>query len=171
MMINRYYLNKEDTMKKKKISLWSYYCFVVGAAAVLLVVIWQPANMGFLYCLLFERYYWCLLSSTLQLCSNACPEIIGLILGALLCPFAKEFKVRGGHRWQDSYCSSSWWEPSCSSAAHSEWFSESLVETGTQSSVWLVSSGIPVESYILRASRSQSVPQGTTEGIAMPATQ
>ena len=75
-MINRYYLNKEDTMKKEKSTLMIITGLVVGAAAVLLVKYGNPANMGFCIACFLRDTTGALKLHTARVVQYVRPEII-----------------------------------------------------------------------------------------------
>ncbi len=83
---------------KNKQTLWMVLTgLVIGAIAVVLVHNGNPANMGFCIACFLRDTAGALGLHRAEIVQYARPEIIGLVLGALIMAVAgKEFKVRGG---------------------------------------------------------------------------
>lgn len=84
-------------MKKEKNTLIIITGLIVGAIAVALVKFGNPANMGFCIACFLRDTAGAVKLHSAPVVQYARPEIIGLILGALVMSLgSKEFKVRGG---------------------------------------------------------------------------
>lgn len=84
-------------MKKEKNLLVIITGLIIGAAAVMLVKLGNPGNMGFCIACFIRDTAGALKLHGAPVVQYARPEVIGLILGAFIMSLAgKEFKVRGG---------------------------------------------------------------------------